>query len=140
MILLGKILGWLIISAFALALLNYPVKLVNRKLVSRLQPQSRGRLAYQAFMKAVVRWHRYFALLAVVLLLAHFLVQFSQYGIRPSGVVAGALLLIQVALGAFGTYIRKKKHTAWFYFHRATAVLMLAAFAVHIFRIWWILR
>lgn len=136
MYLLGRILGWLIVSAYLLTLFNYPVKLINRKYIIQLARESRIRRAYTRFMQFIVSGHRYFAILATLLLFAHFIIQYSQYGIRPTGVIAGALMLTQATLGAYGMYIRKRQKTAWFYVHRTVAATLFAAILVHVLKLW----
>ncbi len=133
---LGRILGWLIISFLILTLFNYPVKLLNRKWIARMPRESKFRQAYQTFMRFIVRGHRYFAILTISMLLVHFYVQYTQYGLRKTGAAAGLLLALQGSLGAYGTYIRKKKLTAWFYLHRTGAVLLIIGIIIHVLKLW----
>lgn len=130
---LGPVLGWLIVAGYVLAVLNNPVKWIHKRWVSKRPAASRFRKAYAAVMKVVVRYHRWFAMLATTAMILHFLIQFSQYGLYVSGIVTGGLMLAQGSLGAYGTYVRQKRRTAWFYVHRTVAILLVPAMAFHIF-------
>jgi hypothetical protein len=134
MVLLGRLLGWLIVASFFLTVLNYPVKWVFRRYLAKLPRESAVKRRYQVFLRIISGKHRYFAIVASVSLLAHFFIQFSLYGLRLTGIIAGLLLLLQATLGAYGTYIRKRKPTAWFYAHRTVAVLLIVAMVVHILK------
>jgi heme A synthase len=96
--------------------------------------ESAARKRFQVFLRLITSGHRYFAIMAVVILIVHFIVQYQTYGIRISGVIAGTLLILQGLLGAYGQYIRKRKQTAWFYAHRTVAVLLVAAMIIHILK------
>ena len=128
----GKILGWFMVAFYSLAVLNYPVKWVNKRVISKLPANSGVRKIFTVLMRFIVKYHRYFAIAAILLLTAHFFVQFSLYGFFLTGIIAGSLMLAQGLLGAYGTYVRKKKRTAWFYLHRTVAVLLLAAILIHV--------
>lgn len=135
MYLLGRVLGWLIVSGFIMAILNYPVKWVYRKRFSALPRESAARRRYQVFMRLIISGHRYFALVASSALIAHFVIQFTNYGrLRISGVIAGILLIILGLLGAHGTYIKKRKPGGWLKVHRIIAVLLIAAITLHILK------
>lgn len=132
MYLLGRILGWLIVTGYTLTILNYFVKLVNRKVIMGMPKDSLGRARYMSFMRVIVKYHRYFAITTALALITHLVVQYLDWGLYLTGVVAGGLLILQVSLGAFGTYIKKKKSGPWLYVHRTVAVLLLLAIVFHV--------
>lgn len=135
MYLLGRILGWLIVSGFILSILNYPVKWVYRRRFAKMPRESAARRGYQTFMRIITGGHRYFAALASTALIAHFLIQYTNYGrLNISGVIAAVLLIIQGSLGAYGTYIKKKKPAFWLMAHRVNAILLITAIAVHVLK------
>jgi hypothetical protein len=135
MYLLGRILGWLIVSGFLLAVLNYPVKLIYRKRVAALPRESATKRRYQIFMRFITSAHRYFAAIASAALIAHFIIQYTNYGrLRISGVIAAVLLIIQGSLGAYGTYIKKRKPAGWLKVHRINAALLIAAITAHVLK------
>jgi hypothetical protein len=136
MFLLGKILGWLIVASFFLTVLNFPVRQYARRKLAKLPKDSAAKKRGQAVLRLINGGHRVFAAVATVALLAHFAIQFSYYGWRLSGVVAAILLITQGTLGAYGTYVRKRKPSAWLIAHRTVAVLLIAALLAHILRIY----
>jgi hypothetical protein len=132
MYLLGRILGWLIAGTFLLTVLNYPARLVFKRYFAKLPRDSKAKKRYQAFLRRIAGWHRYYGFIATGLLFIHFSVQYFVNGLyRPTCFIVGPLLIIQILLGAYGTYIRKRKPSAWLIGHRATAILLVAAIVFH---------
>lgn len=121
---IGKILGWLIVVALAGAILNPSVKLLNKKF-----SKNNMRLPVKIF---VVN-HKYFGMVAITLLLIHFIVQFINYGPNLTGVLAAVLLIMQVFLGVNAIRKRKPRKGIWFVAHRIIAVLIIVAVVVHLF-------
>ena len=132
MYLSGKILGWLIVTGYTLSILDYFVKLFSRRVIMKLPKDSPVRGKYMGFMRIIVKNHRYFALLATAALAAHLVVQYLAWGLYLTGVIAGSLLILQASLGAYGTYVKKKKSGPWLYAHRAVAVLLFLAVMFHV--------
>ncbi len=128
----GSILGWLVIISLFITLLNYPIKKINRA-ASRL-PQTDGRRQLAAGLTRFLTGnHRFLALLTLLLLIAHLIVQSIVRWVSLSGLIAASLLLVMALFGGFGHYVRKKKKGAWFYFHRFLAILLVVAIGIHIF-------
>jgi hypothetical protein len=132
MYLLGRLLGWLIVTGYTLTICNYFVKLINRKVISGLPTESPIRTRYMAVMRVIVRYHRYFAFVTVAALLTHLVIQSLNWGIYVTGVIAGSLLILQAALGAYGAYAKNKKSGTWLVIHRAVAVLLFVAVLFHV--------
>ena len=132
MYLLGRILGWLIVTGYTLTILNYFVKLVNRKVIMGMPKDSPGRARYTAFMRFIVKYHRCFAITTALALITHLVIQYLDWGLYLTGVIAGGLLILQVSLGAFGTYVKKKRNGPWLYVHRTVAVLLFLAIVFHV--------
>ncbi len=131
----GRILGWLIVTGYTLTILNYFVKRVNRRFFAGLPADSPARKRYTAFMRFIVRYHRFFAIFTSVALAAHFTIQYLSWGFYKTGVIAGSLLVIQSFLGAFGTYVKKKKAGLWLYAHRTIAILLFTAILLHVLKV-----
>jgi predicted heme/steroid binding protein len=128
----ASFLGWLIVLVLFLTLLNYPIKLINRMWISKLPQDSSSRQAYTKLMRFLVGNHRFLAMITLVCLVTHAALQIIYRWVSLPGLIAASLVLINVLLGAFGHYIRKKKRSAWFYAHRTIAALMVAAVAIHV--------
>ncbi len=128
----GSLFGWLLVASLALVLANYPIKRINRIAQKRLSDNSRLRQLIEWTARLLNRQHRYFALAAAALLITHFILQTVYRWISWTGLIAAGLVLLTMLLGAFGHYIRQKKHTAWFYIHRTLAVLVIVSVVLHV--------
>lgn len=129
---LGRFLGWLIVTGYLLTVFNYFVKLINRKVISKKPADSPVRKNYTVFMRIIVKYHRYIALGTTIILLVHFIIQYLVWGFYITGLIAAALLILQGFIGAYGTYVRKRKSGPWLYAHRTMAILLPVAILIHI--------
>ena len=129
----GKFFGILILAGYLLALLNYPIKWINRLWIAKLPKDSKLQKIYRAVMKFIVQKHRFLALSATVALIIHIIIQVTFKWISPSGVIAAALLVLNSSIGAYGFFVRKGKRSTWIYVHRTTAILLGLAIINHVF-------
>ena len=127
----GSILGWLIIVSLILTLMNYPIKKINRAASRLPQTDTRRQLAAR-LTRFLSGNHRYLALLTLLLLIAHLIIQSIYRWVSLSGLIAAALLLVTGLFGGLGHFVRKKKRGAWFYIHRTLAALLVIAIIVHV--------
>lgn len=138
---LGRLLGYLVATGYLLSILNFVVKRLNRSVISKRPKDDRLRLLFTPVMHFIVQNHRTFAIVTTVALASHFIIQFQSWGLFPTGVIAGSLLIVQASLGAYGTYIKKKKPGTWLTIHRTVAILLGLAILLHVLtaRFNWIL-
>lgn len=129
---LGGFFGWLLIGAFGSTLLNYLVKFINKKWGKTISGSSFGKKTMKLLMTVFVRNHRFFGFLTAVLLLAHFTIQFSRYGINLTGSLAATLIISQVGLGIYAMRAHKLRKGAWFVAHRLIAVLIILGISLHL--------
>jgi len=127
----GSILGWLIIASLLLTLMNYPIKKINRA-ASRLPQTDKRRQLAARLTRFLTGNHRFLALLTLILLIAHLIIQSIYRWISLSGLIAAALLIVTGLFGGFGHFVRKKKRGTWFYIHRSLAALLVIAIIVHV--------
>lgn len=128
----GRVMGWVILTFYVLAALNYVLKLLNRRWVSKKAKDSEFRKNYMKVLRFFIKAHPWFGYLAFVSVLVHLFIQFSFYGFYLSGFVAGGLMLIQIAVGSYGQWLKKKKRGNWLILHRTLSVLLLLVIAFHI--------
>lgn len=128
----GRILGWLIVTGYALTVLNYFVKFVNRKWIMAMPKEAPTRIKYQSFMRIIVKNHRYFGIFTSIMLITHFILQYLSWGFYVTGLIAGSLMIVQGSLGAYGTYVKKKKSGPWLIVHRTVAVLLFIGMVIHV--------
>lgn len=128
----GGLLGWLLIGSFVCTLLNYCVKFVNKKWGKKISTNDFGKKTMKLLMTIFVRNHRFFGVLTAVLLIAHFAIQFSQFGINLTGVLAAVFIMVQVALGIYANLAHKPRKGIWFITHRTIAILIVAGIGFHL--------
>ncbi len=129
---LGGFLGILTTIFLGLALLNYILKWVNKRFVSKLPKTSKLKAAYLKVMKFVVQKHRWFGLGATVTMITHLILQIMFAWVSTTGLIAAALLAINGFIGAFMQFKLKGKRGPLLLVHRAMGVLLIAAIAVHV--------
>lgn len=129
----GRVMGWIILTFYVLAALNYVLKFANRRYVSKMPKNSLFRKNYMKILRFFIRAHPWFGYLAFISVLIHFTIQFRFYGFYLSGIVTGTLMLIQVAIGSYGQWLKKKKRGNWLLLHRAVTLILLLAIAFHIY-------
>ena len=129
---LGGYLGILTAIFLGLALLNYILKWVNKRWVSKLPKTSKFKGTYINVMKFVVQKHRWFGLGATVSMVAHLILQITFAWVSTTGLIAASLLTINGFIGAWMHFKLKGKRGPLLIVHRAMGVLLVAAIAVHV--------
>ena len=128
---IGKLFGLLIILFYILAVLNFCFKFLNRNYRDTLKKKEGFYKIYMKLLKFFVKAHKYFGGAAVLMILAHFYLQFSRFGISVSGSIAAGVMLLQVGLGVYGQ-VQKKRGKVWLMLHRGIAVILLVAILNHV--------
>lgn len=128
----GIILGWIIVAGYIWLVMNYFVKVVNHKIISKLPQNSSFRKRYSWFMQAVIRTHPYVPLFLISVILLHLIMELIHTGFFITGIITISLMLIQIILGIYGTYIRNKKRGLWFYAHRTVSIMLGLSIIIHI--------
>lgn len=129
---IGELFGWVIVFSYALTVLNYFVKLVNRKYSRQLAKHPEAKRLMGRVTPFVVKNHKIFGFITITGILVHFYIQFTRWGLVASGAVAASLMVLQVILGAYGAFINKKRKGLWFVTHRLIAAILFAAIVYHI--------
>ena len=127
----GELLGTLTGILFFLALLNFPVKWINKRWISKLPKTSSVKKGYMSIMKLLVQKHRFFAFGAAITLAVHFYLQITYKWLSITGLVTGGLLILTVLLGGNLFFRHKGTRSLLFQVHRISALSTLAAFVVH---------
>jgi cytochrome b561 len=128
----GIVLGWVIVAGYLLAIMKYFANRIGRKAVQTMPVESSRRKALAAFVKGLVRIHSYIGIYLVTIVLLHLLIELVHKGFFLTGMIAGGLLLFQIALGAYGTVVKGRHSGSWLSVHRTAAVLLPVAVAVHV--------
>ena len=130
--LIGRTVGWIILSGYIWSVMNYFVKAANRRWISDLPQDSHFRKGFSGFMRAVVKSHRYVPLFMITVMLIHLMMELIHQGFFITGIIVFCLLSTQIILGAYGAYKKNGVKGPWLYAHRINAALLGAAIAAHV--------
>jgi len=129
---IGAVLGWTIVIFYALTILNYILKFINRRWGKEINQNEKLKGPFRWFMSFIIKNHKLFGFITIAAILGHFYIQYNRWGFVPSGVAAAILMITQAALGAYGAFINKKRKGPWLMAHRAIAALLLLAVVFHL--------
>jgi Cytochrome oxidase assembly protein. len=128
---LGGFFGDLIILFYALAVLNFCFKYLNRNFRDKLKKNEDFYKVFMKILKIFVKYHRYFGGATIIMILVHFYLQFIRFGISVTGCFAAGIMILQILLGIYGQ-VKKPKGKVWIMLHRGIAVLLLITILIHI--------
>lgn len=128
---LGELFGFLIIMFYALALLNFCLKFLNRNCQDTLKKNEGFYKFYMKLLKFFLKYHKYFGGATIVMILIHFFIQFTRFGISITGGIAAGTMLIQIGVGVV-VGKQKSKNKVWLMVHKGIAVLLLIAIMIHV--------
>ncbi|MGB4590427.1 MAG: hypothetical protein WBI17_14510 [Clostridiaceae bacterium] len=128
----GRLFGWIIVISYGLTILNYFVKLINRKFGKQLGEYPKLKKALSVVTPFIVKNHKIFGFITIGAILVHFYIQFTRWGFIISGAMAAALMITQASLGAYGAFVNKKRKGIWFILHRTIAVILFIAIVNHL--------
>lgn len=129
---LGGLFGWIMIVAFVATLLNYIIKMINKKWGKSIRQSTTGKKIMKVLTLVFIRNHKYWGLLAALMLVIHFLIQFNRFGLNLTGGIAAFLILIQVGLGIYANLKKCPRKGIWFVLHRTIAILIIVGIALHL--------
>lgn len=118
-----EFLGWVSAVFVGLALANYFVKVLNKYISLPL---------YKKVMKLVIRYHRWFGGAAVIVVLSHFLLAYSQNWLKLGGSISAILLILISLFGLYGVIVHKGRRGTWLKIHRVLAFTIMGTLVVHI--------
>lgn len=129
----AELLGWLVAAAYAIALLNYPVKYLNKRYFSKAQGNNtKYKKGFNILKKYIIKYHKLAGILAALGIIIHFIIMYNINGLSISGLVSASLMWIIAMLGAYGVRISKNYKAPWLKFHRAISVLPLISIVIHV--------
>lgn len=131
---LAQVLGWTVAGVCAAALMNFLLKQISREYLKTITEKNADfTVSYRAFMRFMVRNHRYFGIAAGLLFLVHAGVVVASGVTSLTGIAAGLLLLALTGLGLYGFYVRKNPRGVWIHMHRGTAFILALSVIIHVF-------
>jgi len=128
---IGGFIGYVIIVLYALTILNYFVKLINKKFREQIKKNVTFHKIFTKVMRFLIKQHKLFGVLTIAAILLHFYLQYNRIGLSITGVIAAGVMLLQVLLGIYGSKMKKRSHV-WLIAHRSIAVLLAVTILIHI--------
>jgi len=128
----GIILGWIIFIGYVLAAMKYLVRAFYRNYVMTKPVDSTFRTKYLVLMRYTVAVHPYIGLYLLPVIILHSMVELVHRGFFLTGVIATVLMVNQIILGAYGTFVRDRKKGPWLDAHRTLAAVLLPIVAIHV--------
>lgn len=125
--------GWITVWGFAFEIMNYIIKFVNKKYISKL-PHDKKEFAdlYRKVMKFIIKYHKPVGVVTIISAIIHLTLMGVFVRIRLSGIIALALMIGLVLLGIYGGFINKNYKGRWLKVHRLIAATVIVAIAVHL--------
>ena len=128
---LSGLFGYLIILFYALAVLNFFFKFLNRNFRDKLKINESFYKFFMIILKLLVKYHRYFGGATIILILIHFYLQYIRLDISVTGFLAAGIMILQILLGIYGQ-VKNPKGKMWLMIHRGISVLLLITICIHI--------
>jgi hypothetical protein len=127
------ILGWVTVTCFTIAILNFFVKYINKKYISKLGIEKKRLIGlYKMFMKKIIKYHKLAGTIAIISVLIHFFIAFLSNRISITGIIAALFMASILLLGVYGAFINKNRKGLWLKIHRIMAFGLLIAIVIHI--------
>ena len=114
---LSGLFGYLIILFYALAVLNFFFKFLNRNFRDKLKINENFYKFFMIILKLLVKYHRYFGGATIILILIHFYLQYIRLDISVTGFLAAGIMILQILLGIYGQ-VKNPKGKMWLMIHR----------------------
>jgi len=127
---LGELFGSLIIILYVLTISKYILRNVDKKYSEQISKFKYYNI-YLKIKKIIMKYHRVFGVSTILVLLIHFIMQFTSKGISITGALAATLLISQVVLGIY-MVINKKKLKPLLKIHKIISIIILLAILIHI--------
>jgi len=130
---MAGLFGWIGVWGYAIALLNFFMKYINKKYVNKL-PKDKQKFIdiYRGLMKFIVKYHKIAGIIASISIVFHFYLMFSFRGLSISGLIAAVVMWIVFTLGIYGFRINKNMKGSWVKVHRILSFLLIVLIVFHI--------
>ncbi|QHI73523.1 hypothetical protein [Aminipila terrae] len=130
---LAGLFGWITVWGFCFEVLNYFIKFINKKYISKL-PKEKKKLVdlYRTVMKFIIKFHKPVGIITVAAAITHLILMAVFVRISISGIIGVSLMLSLLALGLYGVFINKNRNGKWFKLHRAIAFVLIVIIIIHV--------
>lgn len=130
---IAGLFGWIGVWGYAIALLNFFMKYINRRYINKL-PKDKKKYTdiYRLIMKYVIRYHKAAGLIASIAVVIHFYLMYSIRGLSIPGLVAGIVMWMVFTLGIYGYGINKNMRGSWVKIHRVLSIILILLVFFHV--------
>ena len=128
---MGEFFGILIIILYGLTISKYILRFIDKKYKDKLSKYETFYKIFSIIKKFVMKNHRILGVSSILVLLIHFIIQFSTVGFSLTGLLAAVLLISQAILGIYMVVNRKRFKTI-LKIHKVLASILLIAILIHI--------
>ena len=129
----GKILGWLAVVGYSIALLSFFCKYINKKYINKLPIEKRQiAVTYRFVMKYVLKFHKIAGIIASISIAFHFYLMYNNYGLSLPGLTSAIVMWTVFGLGIYGYAINKNLRGSWVKFHRILAFILVLLIIFHV--------
>jgi cytochrome b561 len=129
----SEILGWIVTCGFGIAMLNFILKFINKKCISKLPKEKENIIkVYRIIMKYVIKYHKAIGIITSLAVITHLILMSIFVRISNTGIVAMSLMISVFLLGMYGAFINKNYKGNWLKVHRVLAFLAVIAIGIHI--------
>ena len=128
---LGNFFGSIIVFLYVLTILNYILKFINKNFKSLISKNEFLNKLFIIVMRIIIKYHKVFGIFTIIFILLHFYIQFTYRGISIIGLMSAVTMILQVALGIYGSSSKTKDQT-WLIAHRAISIILLVSILIHI--------
>ena len=128
---MGEFFGILIIILYGLTISKYILRFIDKKYKDKLSKYETFYKIFSIIKKFVMKNHRILGVSSILVLLIHFIIQFSTIGFSLTGLLAAVLLISQAILGIYMVVNRKRFKTI-LKIHKVLASVLLIAILIHI--------
>ena len=130
---MAGLFGWIGVWGYAIALLNFFMKYINKKYINNLSKDKQKFIkGYRTVMKYIVRYHKIAGVVASIAIVAHFYLMYIYRGVSMSGLIAALVMWIVFTLGIYGLKINKNMKGSWVKFHRGLSYVLILLIAYHV--------
>lgn len=133
---IGKNLGWIVVWVFALAVMLFVVRYINKNYMTQITNKLKGKKNYLDIYKKIIGFivknHKTFGLVATGLVFLHLIIMWKYVELSISGMIALILMVLVAGVGVLSTYLKKQKKAPLTKLHSILAGALLIAIIIHL--------
>lgn len=130
---MAGLFGWIGVWGYAIALLNFFMKYINKTYINKLpKDKEKFKSIYRGIMKFVVKYHKIAGVIASIAIVVHFYLMYSYKGLSIPGLIAAIVMWLVFTIGIYGFGINKNMRGNWVKIHRILSFLLIVLIVFHV--------